>query len=201
MEMVVIIFASELLLPFTPYTFPMRQHVVSRTLCGERILRYVTGRKKPLMPSVPRLPQYRLILLPIDGSLAARHAATHAAALANALGATVAILAVMDTGGTLAFTPEATARYARLRTEAQAAIEEASKIMGGAGIPLVEHLIMDGVPATMIVETAAEVGADLIVLSVVRGGGGNMLDEIAAQVLHDSSCPVLFVTPPTGNTP
>ena len=152
------------------------------------------------MPSIPRPPRYRLILLPVDGSPAARHAATHVAALAATLGATVAILAVMDTGGTLAFTPEAAIEYARLRTEAQAAIEEASRIMGGAGVSLVEHLIMDGVPATMIRETAAELGADLIALSAARAdNGGNMLDETAAQVLREAPCPVLLVTPPTDN--
>jgi len=151
------------------------------------------------MPSIPQAPRHRLILLPIDSSPEARHTATHVASLASVLGATVAILAVMDTGGTLAFTPEAATRYTHLRAEAQAAIEEASKIMAGAGVALVEHLIMDGVPATMIVETAAELGADLIALSTARGDkGGNILDEIAAQVLRDASCPVLLVPPMTG---
>lgn len=156
------------------------------------------------MPVTPRAPRYRLILLPVSSAKGSRFAAMHTATLASALGATVAILGVMDTGGELAFTPAAAVNYTRLRADAQDAIEATSAIIREANvheanIPLVEHLIMDGVPATMIVETAAELGADLIVLGIERStDDGIMLPIIAAvaAVLRDASCPVLIVPPP-----
>jgi len=128
----------------------------------------------------------------------------HTAALASALGATIAILGMMDTGGELAFTPVAAVNYMRLRAEAQEAIEATSAIIREANareanIPLVEHLIMDGVPATMIVETAAELGADLIVLGIERSTEDGIVSPIVAAieaVLRNASCPVLIVPPP-----
>jgi len=155
------------------------------------------------MHVIPRPPRYRLILLPVDRSTGSSHAATHAAALASALGATVAILGVMDTGGELAFTPVAAANYARLRAEAQEAIEVTSAIIREANareahIPLVEHLIMDGVPATMIVETAAELGASLIVLGIEQSTEDGAMPAMVAAILRNAPCPVLIVRPPAG---
>lgn len=148
------------------------------------------------MPTAP-LPRYRLILLPVDGSPESQNAAMHAATLASALSAPVAILAVMDTGGELAFTPDGMANYARLRTEAQAAIEVASAVIRGAGVSHVEHLIMDGIPAVGIVETAAELGASLIVLGVARcDRDGAVPGAVARAILHDAPCPTLLVSPP-----
>ena len=156
------------------------------------------------MPVTPRALRYRLILLPVSSAKESRHAAMHTAALASALGATIAILGMMDTGGELAFTPVAAVNYMRLRAEAQEAIEATSAIIREANareanIPLVEHLIMDGVPATMIVETAAELGADLIVLGIERSTEDGIVSPIVAAieaVLRNASCPVLIVPPP-----
>ncbi len=112
-----------------------------------------------------QVPRYRLILLPVDGSKASLTAATHAAMLARATDATVAILAVMDTSAGFTFGAAGMATYQRLRAEAQAAIEAASGIVRGAGVARVEHLIMDGTPREAILEVADEQGADLIVLA------------------------------------
>ena len=147
---------------------------------------------------VPRPPRYSPLLLFVDGSAALRGAAAHAAALALATGATVAILAVMDTGGDLQFTPEAAAHYTRLRIVAQTAIEEASAVMRGAGVPLVEHLIMDGVPHAGILEVASELDAGLIVLGVAGANSGSDAPptDLAAAVLRGARCPVLLVPTP-----
>ncbi len=137
------------------------------------------------MPPLPRPPRYSPLLLFVDGTAASRGATAHAAALALATGATVAILAVMDTGGNLAFTPEAAAHYTRLRIVAQTATEEASAGVRGAGVPHVEHLIMDGVPHVGILAVANELGAGLIVL--------HAQSPAAPDVLRDAPCPVLLV--------
>src|SRR4051812_46040398 len=137
---------------------------------------------------------YNLILVPVDGSEEAEAAATHAAMLGAATDATVAILGVIDTSAGFAFTPEAMARYDRLRAETQAAIEAASKIVRGASTVLVEHLIMDGTPREAILEVADEQGADLIVLGASRAMLADRSSEsVVDHVLRHARCPVLIV--------
>jgi nucleotide-binding universal stress UspA family protein len=138
--------------------------------------------------------QYRLILLPVIGSLEGPEVAAHAAALGHITGATVAILGVIDTSAGFQFSAEGLARYDRLRAETQAAIEAASAVVRGVGVARVEHLIMDGTPQEAIIEVADEQGADLIVL----GGARVMLDHtfsesLVAHVLRYARCPVVIV--------
>lgn len=146
------------------------------------------------------MPRYRLILLPVDGSDASDTAAAHAAMLARATDAAVAILAVMDTSAGFSFGAEGMAAYQRLRAEAQAAIEAASAAIRTASVARVEHLIMDGVPAEAILEVADEQGADLIVLGGARAMlGGISSDRVVGHVVQRARCPVLIV--PTERTP
>lgn len=118
----------------------------------------------------------------------------HAAALAYATGATLAILGVIDTSAGFAFSAEGLARYDGQRAETQAAIEAASVIVRGAGVAHVEHLIMDGAPCDAIIEVADEQGADLIVLGAARAMlGGALSDSIVAHVLRYARCPIVIV--------
>ncbi len=143
---------------------------------------------------VDTLPRYRLILLPVNGSEASLFAAAHAAMLARATDAAVAILAVMDTSAGFSFGAEGIAAYQRLRMAAQAAIEAASVVIRRAGVARVEHLIMDGTPGAAILEVADEQGADLIVLGGARAMlGDTSSDSIAAQIVRHARCPVLIV--------
>ncbi len=144
------------------------------------------------VPSLPS-PRYRIILLPMD-SAADGSATAQAAMLARATDAAVAILAVIDTSAGFAFGAAGMAAYQRLRGEAQAAIEAASAALHAAGVARVEHLIMDGVPGTAILEVADEQGADVIVL----GGARAMLDGAVsegaiAHILRHARCPVVIV--------
>ena len=138
-------------------------------------------------------PRYRLMLLPVDVA-DVDMAAAHAAALATATGATVAILGVIDTSAGFQFGAEGAAAYARLRGAAQAAIEAASAAVRGASVARIEHLIMDGVPSQAILEVADEQGADLIVLGAGRAMLGAASPEtVIAQVIRHARCPVLIV--------
>ncbi len=140
------------------------------------------------------MPRYRLILLPVDGSADLSAAIAHAAMLARATDAAVAILAVMDTSAGFSFGAEGIAAYQRLRVEAQAAIEAASAAIRSAGVARVEHLIMDGTPGAAILEVADEQGADLIVLGGARAMlGDTSSDSIAASIVRHARCPVLIV--------
>ena len=62
----------------------------------------------------------------------------------------------------------------------------------------VAHLLLDGDPATVIVETAAEQGVDLIVLGTHgRSGVGRLLmGSVAEHILRKAPCPVLTVKAP-----
>lgn len=139
-------------------------------------------------------PRYHLILMPVDCTEAAQAAAAHAAALCHAMGATLAILGVIDTSAGFQFTAEGMARYDRLRAETQAAIEAASAATRGLGVARVEHLIMDGTPREAILEVADEQGADLIVLGAGRAMlQDNPSESLAQYVLGHARCPVLIV--------
>lgn len=146
-----------------------------------------------------QLARYRLILLPVDGSAGASAAATHAAMLAQATDATVAILAVIDTSAGFSFGTEGMAAYQRMRNEAQAAIEAASATIRAAGVARIEHLIMDGTPGAAILEVADEQGADLIVLGARAMLDGAALESVAAHIVRDARCPVVIV--PRERTP
>lgn len=140
------------------------------------------------------VPRYHLVLVLVDGSESAQAAAAHAAALAHATSATVAILGVIDTSAGFAFSAEGLARYDRQRGETQAAIEAASAVIRGAGITRVEHLIMDGTPREAIIEVADEQGADLIVLGASRAMlDGTPSEHAVAYVLRHARCPVVIV--------
>jgi nucleotide-binding universal stress UspA family protein len=146
------------------------------------------------------MPRYRLILLAVDGAEASTAAAAHAAMLARATDAAVAILAVMDTSAGFSFGAEGMAAYQRLRVGARAAIEAASAVIRAAGVARVEHLIMDGTPGVAIPEVADEQGADLIVLAAERAMlDGTSSESIAAYVIQHARRPVLIV--PTERKP
>lgn len=139
-------------------------------------------------------PRYRLILLPVDESEATRVAVAHAAMLAHATKATVAILGVIDTSAGFQFDAAGAATYERLRAETQAAIEAASVIVRSAGVTRVEHLIMDGVPREAILEVADEQGADLIVIGAERAMLGDALPgSVVAHLIRHARCSVLIV--------
>jgi nucleotide-binding universal stress UspA family protein len=134
---------------------------------------------------VPATPRYRLILLPVDGTAGSERAAAHAGLIAQMSGAAVAILGVIDVSDGFSFSAEGAAMYDRQRATTQTAIEAASAIVRGAGVRRVEHLIMDGIPRTAILEVADEQGADLIVVNA--GGAG------AEALSRAARCPVLVV--------
>jgi nucleotide-binding universal stress UspA family protein len=131
------------------------------------------------------MPRYRIILLPVDGSAGPARAAAHAAMIAQLSDAAVAILGVIDVSEGFSFSAEGAAVYDRLRAETQVAIEAASRIVRGAGVRRVEHLIMDGTPREAVLDVADEQGADLIVVSADCEG--------ADALIHAARCPMMIV--------
>ena len=142
---------------------------------------------------------FKHILLATDGSAASRHAARMAVELAQAHGARLTGLFVVDPYpylgigqanplGFQAYMAQAQEHAARAHAEIEALCREEAR-----DVPLQLRLIEDAAPAAGIVQTAQTEGADLIVLgSHGRSGIARlMLGSVAAQVLAQSPLPVL----------
>ena len=118
---------------------------------------------------------YDHVIVPTDGSEAAREAAEHGIRQAAAHGAQLVFLAVVELSGTAA--PEArdddavSERREARREEVTSLIEEAES----AGVEA-EGVVETGVPSRVITEQAVTRGADLVVMSTnARSGVGRFL--------------------------
>jgi nucleotide-binding universal stress UspA family protein len=127
---------------------------------------------------------YQTILVATDGSETAEQAVDHAVSLAEATGATVHVLMVIDT----------TADPMRFGVEDVAEIEDAVSDLAADLVSVYEDSsteikpeIRRGRPATVILDHAAEIDADLIVAGQ-RGGNslkrailGSTTDRLARE--------------------
>jgi len=154
--------------------------------------------KKPLYPE--RLP-WRRILVPLDFSLTSLRALKMAVPLAKQCGARLLLLNVIEpnpyaTGmeGAVLVMPEVTvARNARKQLP-QVARRFVPKSVR------VTSLVAHGRAADVIVETAEEKGADLIVLSTHGHTGLDrlLMGSTAEHVVRSAKCPVFVVRKPRG---
>jgi len=142
---------------------------------------------------------FKKILVATDGSAASSHAAALAVNLARVHGAQLTALYVADPypylgiGEVNPLGYEAYAAAAQ-QTAAKAHAEvQALATTGGAAVPLEALLVEDVAAASGIVESAKQLGADLIVLgSHGRSGIARlMLGSVAARVVAESAIPVL----------
>ena len=149
---------------------------------------------------------YKRILVAVDGSANAAHALQHAAALANALSASLRLIHVVDMG-LMPYGPEIgididallEARYAA----AEKVLTEARDSVQAAGIAIETKLVDTALPtvhvATTIAEDAVSAKADLIVLGTHgrRGVERWLLGSVAEGVARRSTVPVLLVPMPS----
>jgi len=137
---------------------------------------------------------YDHVIVPTDGSEAAREAAEHGIRQAAAHGAQLVFLAVVELSGTAA--PEArdddavSERREARREEVTSLVEEAES----AGVEA-EGVVETGVPSRVITEQAVTRGADLVVMSTnARSGVGRFLyGSITERVIRDGETPVLAI--------
>lgn len=137
---------------------------------------------------------YDSIIVPTDGSEAARKAADHGVSQATAHGASLMFLAVVEMSGAAApeardntaFDDQRTAR----RNEVESLVEEAES----AGIDA-DGVVEAGVPSRVILEQVSARGADLVVMATrARSGVGRFLyGSVTEQVIRDGDTPVLAV--------
>ncbi len=155
---------------------------------------------------------YRRIILTSDGSPLARAAVPHALALAAAGPATVLLVAAVDSteelraegqstgwldlgGGLTNKEIEASAEeQRRLATEH---LEELRADLAAGGVLTVEEHVVAGSAGPAIVDAAARLDADLVVMATHgRGGlGRTLLGSVADHVVRHAGCPVLLVRP------
>ena len=147
---------------------------------------------------------YRTIVVGTDGSPLATPTVARAARLAAQDDADLVIVCVYselsrrDEARNLA-TVGGDTRIGQLagRAEASAAIAAAVGTAKEQSATIAAALIVDGEPANALLATAADRGADLIVVGAVRDTGvaDRLLGTVASEVARHAPCDVLVVRP------
>lgn len=133
------------------------------------------------------------ILYPTDFSSYSNQAYFHAVALAEIHGATLTVLFV--------YTPDAAAEGPRDLAESrrywQSQLEQIRPL--NTTIP-VQHIFLEGDPATEIVRYSRDAGMDLIVMGTHGRTGLDrlLLGSVAEKVMRDAPCSVMVVKLPRG---
>lgn len=138
---------------------------------------------------------YDAIVLPTDGSDAAADAADHAASLADRYGAVVHVLSVVELPQSA--DPGRAAESDRVRPKHDERREAARRLaerLEDDGVA-VEVGVELGSPSRVILEYAADVDADLVVMSThARSGVKRFLyGSVTERVIQDGTVPVLAV--------
>ncbi|MBX3269410.1 MAG: universal stress protein [Sandaracinaceae bacterium] len=141
----------------------------------------------------------RSILCPVDFSAASEEAARYAVSLAQALGAErITFLHVFQPPiypvGEASHTLLDETAHAALKDHFRREVEGLAKRHGGHGIEADAKLV-EGYPHPVIVDTAREIGADMIVLATHgrTGLGHFLLGSVAEKVVRTSPIPVCSV--------
>ncbi|WP_224268602.1 universal stress protein [Haloprofundus salinisoli] len=139
---------------------------------------------------------YDRILVPTDGSDGVERAVGHAVELAEAHGATIHAIYVVNTASYAGLPMESSwdGIDEMLRADAEVAVEEVRRIAAERGVP-VEAAVVDGSPSREIVSYAEREGCDLIVMGTHGRGGIDrlLLGSVAEKVVRGSNVPVLTV--------
>ncbi|MCS5704925.1 MAG: universal stress protein [Cyanobacteriota bacterium] len=145
---------------------------------------------------------YSHLLVPVDGSDLGDHAIAKAVELAKTLGARITFfhaepgLPVALAGLGEQVDPRTLDMLVTAsREQTREILQQACRSAQTAGVNAESRSAMNPIPAEAIVDTAAEVGADLIVMASHgrRGLGALLLGSETQKVLTHSSLPVLVV--------
>ena len=138
---------------------------------------------------------FRKILIAVDSSPVAAHAAEVGCALAKALGGSVALVHAIDP--TLYAAPDVGFAAAELMAQAES---EGRRLLAGfrgrLSLPATALEFMQvGEPAAAIVKAAKEWPADVIVIGTRAQGGVRraLLGSVADAVLRHAPCPVMVI--------
>jgi nucleotide-binding universal stress UspA family protein len=142
---------------------------------------------------------FKHILIPVDGSATAQKAVETAAGLAKAFGSSVTAIYVIDpypfTGLGSDFAYGQSEYLSAAAIEAKQATEAAQKVLQQVGVNVNTSVIEAHSAWRGILDTAAKLGADLIVMGSHgrRGLEKMVLGSVAQRVLSHSTLPVFVV--------
>ncbi len=142
---------------------------------------------------------FKHILVPVDGSSTSMQAVDKAIAMARAFGAGVTVLCVIDpypfTGVGEDFGYGQAEYLSAALAEAHRSIHDAESAFKAAGIATEARIVENRVPHEGIVDTATDLGADMIVMGSHgrRGLQRFLLGSVAQRVLSHADVPVLVV--------
>ena len=140
---------------------------------------------------------FKRIVVAYDGSDHAIKALNTAIELAKAFNSKLDVVEVVDTAALLGmgFAPIPSDVIAQIYNKAQNDVEQAKKKAQEAGVKDVTSQVLEGDPATSIIEYASKNGADLIVMGS-RGLSTFkrlVLGSVSSKVVQESRVPVLVV--------
>ena len=140
---------------------------------------------------------FGIILVGTDGSLTADQAVARAAELAAQTGSALHIVTVYRSNlvrkleAERASSPEEIDMSLSLDDEARATLRSASVLALQAGVTAEAHAV-EGDPARMILKTAEDLAADLIVIGS-KGLERRVFGSVPNTVTHEANCDVLVV--------
>jgi len=137
---------------------------------------------------------YETILAPVDGSASSAAAADHAIGLARDAGATLAVVAVVDTERLSAAKLDTEALLDGYEGEAERHLETVARRAREAGVA-VETAVVRGAPYRAILDRAEAVDADLVVMGSHGRHGLEryLLGSTTERVLRLAPIPVLVL--------
>ena len=139
------------------------------------------------------------ILIATDGSASSQMALDLAHSIDWPAGSVIRVVSVIEPSEILlsgAWTPtlaqDVEHQVDDLLTGARATTEQAARQLARSGLTI-EHEVIEGRPASCVVEDAALFGADLIVIGSRGHGtiGSMLLGSVSAEVVDHAPCPVL----------
>ncbi len=146
--------------------------------------------------ATPTPDTYDTVLLPTDGSDCAEAAVDHAVALAEAFDAEIDVVSVVDVNTVAAQSELTNARLVldELEGQAENAIERVADRVGEAGIAG-ETAVIQGAPASGVMDYAEEAGVDLIVMGTHGRSGIDrfLLGSTTERLIRHASVPVVSV--------
>jgi nucleotide-binding universal stress UspA family protein len=142
---------------------------------------------------------YDRIPVPTDGSTGSAHIAMQAIDLAEQYDATVHVVYVVDEDvGSLLQSMKIT--EPELREYGQRAVEKVERMVQAHGVDVAAE-VLEGDPATTILDYADEIDADLVVAGT-HGRSGierRLIGSVAERLVRRASCPVMTVRLPETN--
>lgn len=175
---------------------------IKRFLLGSVTERVINHAEIPVIavnPKQSREPRYppRHLLIPTDGSRGSELAVAEGIELANAIGATVHLLHVVETGG-LGPDARSLSKESELKHRANDILSQATTRVEATGIESYETAVESGEPSRAIRDYMEEYPIDLTVMGThgTTNFSRYVLGGVSAKIVRTAPIPVMWVREP-----